>query len=232
MTTPTRIQIKIVSTDGTSVNGPSFDLPDPEVAAAEQARKQAEIESWRQLVRTDITAAMRLLVEMIRRCSPDIRKMLKALHDEGRSTAAFAALAGLKNFSCKAQTAFLSIWIECGHHIRREVADDTVLLDALRRLLPAYDGPMVRLYRGEPWKDFSVQRHGISWSGDQQAATIYARGLNAMPGGGGVLIETIAPTDAIISQAATIGVCGWEFEYVVDRRRLAEINVLDKFPQV
>jgi len=232
MTTPTRIQIKIVSPDGTSIDGPSFDLPDPEVAAAEQARKEAEIRSWRQLARTDITAATRLLVEMIRRRSPDTRKMLKALNDEGRSTAAFATLADMKNFSGKAQKAFLSIWTECGHHIRREVAHDVVLLDALRRLLPAYDGPKVRLYRGEPWKDFSVQHHGICWSSDRQAATIYARGLNAMPGGGGVLIETIAPTDAIISQAATTGVCGWEFEYVVDRRRLEEIHVLAKFPEV
>jgi hypothetical protein len=232
MTTPTRIQIKIVNPDGTSEDGPSWDRPDSEVAAAEQARKEVEVKSWKQLARTDITAATRLLVEMIRRCSPDTRKMLKVLHDEGLSTAAFATLADMKNFSGKAQAAFLSIWIECGHHIRREVADDIVLLDALRRLLPTYDGPTVRLYRGEPWKDFSVQRHGICWSSDQQAATIYARGLNAMPGGGGVLIETIAATDAVISQAATTGVCGWEFEYVVDRRRLEEIRVLAKFPEV
>jgi hypothetical protein len=52
-----------------------------------------------------------------------------------------------------------------------------------------------------------------------------------MAGGGGVLIETSAPTDAIISRAATTGVCGWEFEYVVDRRRLGEIRQLIRFPE-
>src|SRR5258708_24734607 len=106
--------------------------------------------------------------------------MLKAIQDEGKQTAALAMLAEVKNFSGKGKTAFLSIWIECGHHIRREVADDVVLLDALRRLLPAYDGPDVRLFRGEPWKDYSVQRHGICWSSDRDAAEVYARGLNAM----------------------------------------------------
>jgi hypothetical protein len=231
VTTPKRIQITIVSPDGTSRDEPSFDLPDPEGAAEEHAREEAEITSWGQMARADVAAATRLLVEMIRCCSPETRKMLKALHSEGRSTAAFATLADIKNFSGKAQAAFLSIWIECGHHIRREVADDVVLLDALRRLLPAYEGPAVRLYRGEPWKDFSVRHHGMCWSADQDAAAVYARGLNAMEEGGGVLIETLAPVDAIISKATTTGVCGWEFEYVIDRRRLNEVRQLARFPQ-
>jgi hypothetical protein len=231
MTGPHRVSIKLISPDGTSQDGPSFNLPDPDVAAAEHVRRKAEIESWRQLASTDIAAATKRLIELIRRCSPDTRQMLKAIHDERQSTA-FAMLADVKNFSGKAQTAFLSIWIECGHHIRREVADDVVLLDALRRLLPAYDGLNVRLFRGEPWKDYSVQRHGICWSSDRAAAEVYARGLNAMAEGGGVLIETVALADAIISRAATTGVCGWEFEYVVDRRRLAEIRSLERFPEV
>src|SRR5260370_33719107 len=114
---------------------------------------------------------------MIRSCDPATRQLLKALQVERRSKAAFQFLADFKNFSDKAQIAFLAIWTEYGHHIRREVADDVVVLDALRRLLPAYDGPDVCLCRGEPCKDYSVQHHGICWSSDRQAAEIYARGL-------------------------------------------------------
>jgi hypothetical protein len=231
MTGLNRISIKLISPDGTSQDGPTYDLPDPAVAAAEHERQQAQYQYVKELARTDIAAVTKYLIELIRNCSPAIRETLRAIHEEERSTHACAARADVKNFSRKAQTSFLSLWVECGHHIRREVADDVVLLDALRRLLPAYDGPSACLFRGEPWKDYSVQRHGICWSSDREAAEIYARGLNAMAGGGGVLIETTAPADAIISRAATTGVCGWEFEYVVDRRRLGEIRQLACFPE-
>jgi hypothetical protein len=187
--------------------------------------------NFAELARTDLNVAVRRLIKMIRNCDPATRPMLKALHGEGRSKATFQSLADVKTFSDKARIAFLAIWTECGHHIRREVADDVVVLDALRRLLPAYDGPSVCLFRGEPWEDYSIQHHGICWSSDVGVAELYARGLNAMTGGGGVLIETTAPTEAIICKAVTTGATGWEFEYVVDRRRLGEIRQLVRFPE-
>jgi hypothetical protein len=187
--------------------------------------------NFAELARADLNVVIKRLIKMIRSCDPATRQMLKALHAEGRSKAAFQFLADVKTFSDKARIAFLAIWTECGHHIRREVADDVVVLDALRRLLPAYDGPSVCLFRGEPWKDYSVQHHGICWSSDVGVAELYARGLNAMAGGGGVLIETTAPTEAIISRAATTGATGCEFEYVVDRRRLGGIRQLVRFPE-
>jgi hypothetical protein len=176
--------------------------------------KSSAVTDLAELAQADLIVAIKRLIKMIRSCDPATRQMLKALHAEGRSKAAFQFLADVKTFSDKARIALLAIWTECGHHIRHEVADDVVVLDALRRLLPAYDGPSVCLFRGEPWKDYSVQHHGICWSSDREAAELYARGLNAMTGRGGVLIETSGPADAIISRAERTGVCGWEFEYM------------------
>jgi hypothetical protein len=173
---------------------------------------------------------MKYLIKMIRDCDPSTRQMLQALHQEGRSKAAFARLGDVKNLSKKARTAFLSIWIECAHHIRWEVADDIVLLDALRRLLPPYQGPALVLHRGETWREFSVQSYGMCWTSSRESAETFARAWNAEYPDGGVLIETAAPTDAIIAQAPTSGVCDWEQQYVVDRRRLNEVHQLTRYP--
>jgi hypothetical protein len=226
MTAPTRTTRTIINRNGTVIVGPTIEVP---VSGIGLARSLSTVD-LAEIARADLAVAIKRLIKMIRICDPATRQMLKALHEEGRSKAAFQFLADVKHFSDKARAAFLAIWTECGHHIRREVADDVVAGCSATSTSP-YSGPSVRLYRGEPWKDFSVQRHGICWSSDQEAATIYARGLNAMAGGGGLLIETLAPTDAIIFKAATTGVCGWEFEYVVDRRRLVEIHQLFQFPE-
>jgi len=231
MTGPTQIRISFVSHDGTATDGPSFDVPDPALAAEERAREADESQSWRQLIRSNIEVASGLLIRMIQDRNPRVRSLLKIFHEADRSKTAFRYLAA-ETFSDHAREAFLPIWIESGHHIRREVADDSILLDALWKLLPAYEGPAVRLYRGEPWADFVGQRHGICWSSDPEAAEVYAKGLNAMYDGGGVLVETLAPASAVISRATIEGVNGWEFEYVIDRRYLTEIRELKRFPQI
>jgi hypothetical protein len=232
MTDPTRIQIKFVSPDGTSQDGPSFDLPDPAVAAAALASKHAEIASWRELADADITAAGKHLIGMIRRCDPSTREMLRAIHAAGRSKAAYELLADPNDLDAKARSAFLAVWTESGHHIRREVADDIVLLDALRCLLPGYAGPSIQLFRGETWNDFSYQTYGMCWTSSREVGEGFARGWNAANPGGGVLIETLAPPSAILAKSSTTGVCGWESEYIVDRRRLNDIHQLARFPEI
>ncbi|WP_316203939.1 hypothetical protein [Bradyrhizobium sp. SZCCHNS3051] len=227
---PTQIRISFVSPDGTTTEG-ALDIPDPALVAEERERESRETESWKQLIDSDVEAAAGLLVEMIQNCSFRVRPLLKCFHEAGQSKAAFQYLA-TATITDQARQAFLPIWTESGHHIRREVGDDVILLDALWKLLPAYQGPAVQLFRGEPWPDFVAQQHGICWSSDPEAAEVYARGLNAMYDGGGVLIETLAPIEAIISRGATGGVNGWEAEYLIDRRYLPEIRQLRRFPQV
>jgi hypothetical protein len=185
-----------------------------------------------EIARAELTVTIKYLIKMIRTGDPATRQMLMALQEVGRSKTAFQFLADVKrDFSDKARTTFHVMWTECGHRIRREVGDDVVLLDALRRVLPVYSGTSVHLYRGETWVDFSRQRHGMSWSNDINIARMFARGRNALDPGGGVLIESIAPPDAIISgPSGGPGAAAEEFEYVVDRRRLNEVRQLAKFP--
>jgi hypothetical protein len=183
------------------------------------------------VARADLTVAIKYLIKMIRNGDPATRQMLKALHEEGRSKAVFQFLADVQNFGDKARFAFRAMWTECGHRIRREVGDDVVLLDALRRVLPVYSGASVHLYRGETWTDFCSQSHGMSWSTDEGIAKMFARGRNALDPGGGVLIESTASPDAIISgPSGGPGVAAEEFEYVIDRRRLKQVRQLAKFP--
>jgi hypothetical protein len=56
---------------------------------------------------------------------------------------------------------------------------------------------------------------------------MFARGLNRCPQTGGVLLRTIAPVEAIL--AAGFSHLGEEHEVILDRRRLAQIEVLEAF---
>ena len=47
-----------------------------------------------------------------------------------------------------------------------------------------------------------------------------------------VLLETLAPRDAIVCAPALLGDHYGEIEYVVDRRRLAAVKVIGRFPRL
>jgi hypothetical protein len=53
-----------------------------------------------------------------------------------------------------------------------------------------------------------------------------------MSTGGSVLLETLAPAEAIICAPALLDDRYGEKEYIVDRRRLTFVNVIDRFPQL
>ena len=85
-----------------------------------------------------------------------------------------------------------------------------------------------------PWRGESSVRHaqrayGTAWTDRNEVASMFARGLNAIPEGGGVLISTIAPASAIIAGPGRHSVYLGEHEYVVDRRQLTEVVVLERF---
>jgi hypothetical protein len=125
---------------------------------------------------------------------------------------------------------FHSDWTERGHSIREMVADDPVLLDALRILLPPYEGPDLLLYRGESARRHRQKRHGFAWTDRVDVARMFASGLNATEPEGGVLLSAMASSEAVIASPSPHSIYLGEYEYVVDRRRLTEISVVARFP--
>jgi hypothetical protein len=127
--------------------------------------------------------------------------------------------------------SFHTYWIERGHRIREQVADDHTLLDALKILLPAYDGPPRTLYRGENADRWRTGRVGFAWTTQDRVARMFAEGLNALHGGGGLLLSTDAPANSIIAGPNEHSVYLDEHEYVVDRRLFGEIKILSRYRQ-
>ena len=118
-----------------------------------------------------------------------------------------------------------------GRGLRTEVADDAVHLDALWHLLPPYVGQTMRLYRGDSLLDVDNGGIGLCWTSDRIVAEDFAFAWNSDRPRGGVLLETPAPVEAIISGPVRDGVCDWEQEYVVDRRRLEVVRHLKYFKE-
>jgi hypothetical protein len=97
---------------------------------------------------------------------------------------------------------FLALWERNGDALRSSINDDLVLLDLLR------------------------------WSADREAATCFARN-NLRLGINGVLLRTIAPSAAIICAPHALGADRpAEAEYIVDRRQLSGVIVLERFAEI
>jgi hypothetical protein len=121
----------------------------------------------------------------------------------------------------------LDEWCRNGEHIRNEVGDDKVLMTALRILLPSYSGPGLTLYRGDNAWNRRKRTYGLSWSTERNTARDYARSCT----GGSVLLCTEAPPDAIISAPAFLNNGHGDDEYLVDRRLLLRVTVLERFTE-
>ncbi len=127
-------------------------------------------------------------------------------------------------------TGFHTLWTERGHCIREQAKNDDLLRDALRILLPAYVGPSLKLYRGESVDRWKTQTYGFAWTDKIDIALMFARGLKAMAGQGGVLLSADAPTEAIIAGHNEHTIYLGEYEYVVDWHKLRDITPLECFP--
>jgi len=123
------------------------------------------------------------------------------------------------------------LWLCSGEHIRNETNDDLVLIDALRAMLPRYTGPALTLYRGDGAANRRRRTYGLSWSVSIDTARSFARDTWQTTQGGSVLLEAHAPTDAIICAPALVNDGYGEEEYIVDRRRLGAVRVIERFPQ-
>src|SRR5262245_51063624 len=108
-------------------------------------------------------------------------------------------------------------------------------MSALWSLLPPYVGAEpLTLYRGESFRNRRRRTYGLAWTVDREVARSFASDrLWRTSKGGSILLKTIAPAAAVISAPALIG--GGhptEQEYLVDRRLLRRVEVVERFSQV
>ncbi len=124
---------------------------------------------------------------------------------------------------------FARFWCEYGDTIRNEVGDDSVLISGLWKLLPSYHGRPRTLYRGCSMISRKHRSYGPSWTSDLIVAKSYAINFHKMSGDPSVLIKTIAPPDAIVCEVSCYCESFEEDEFIVDRRRLHAVDVIDRF---
>ncbi len=126
---------------------------------------------------------------------------------------------------------FPAWWAEGGDGTRQAVDNDGLLFDALRLLMPPYKGPSLTLYRGDGWRNRCRRTYGPSWSKRKKVAEAYAQGNWQTTIDGSVLLETLAPAEAIICALHKHENRRGEDEYVVDRRRLRQVRVVKRYVQ-
>jgi len=129
-----------------------------------------------------------------------------------------------------------SCFIEFGHRVREKVDDDRLLVSALRQLLAKFAGTdagrgMV-LYRGESMDRFQEGHIGLCWTTKRSVAEMFAGGLNAMIGQGGVLLQASAPGHALIAGPNAHSRWLGEEEYLVDPRLLQNIELVARYPNL
>ena len=147
--------------------------------------------------------------------------------------AAMRAIAKCPRPSADFCTMALEVWVKHGDNWRSEVQDDLALADALRTILPPYTGPAITLYRGETVWNRKRRTYGFSWTAKEEIAHDFSNRLFCRASeGGSALLRTVAPTEAIICAPGLIDNRYAEQEYLVDRRRLGAVEVLERYPQL
>jgi hypothetical protein len=127
---------------------------------------------------------------------------------------------------------FSRVWQLDGDHIRSEVNDDRILIEGLRVLLPPYTGDARQLYRGDSMWNRRRRSYGLSWTTELEIARGFANNKQTSKGGG-VVLSTLAPALAIISAPGLDHErFGAKNEYLVDRRRLKSVEVIERFSQL
>lgn len=149
-----------------------------------------------------------------------------------RAFRAVAKQAAPLGAPARLRTRFARVWVADGDHLRSEVGNDLVLIAGLRVLLPPYVGGPMRLYRGDSAWNRRRRTYGVSWTAEIDVARGFAKGWRTFEGGS-VLLTTMAAPDAIISvpTAAHDSRFKEEKEYLVDRRRLLQVAVVERYQQ-
>lgn len=124
---------------------------------------------------------------------------------------------------------FAAYWIEGGHHIRDQLADDRLLARLLRYALPPYEGPALTLWRGENRDRWQRRQIGFAWTSDLDVARMFGRGLHAVRSGALLLKGRFEP-EAIISGPNRHSHYLGEGQFTVDPRYASSIAVVEAFP--
>jgi hypothetical protein len=186
--------------------------------------------------RRDERAAISDFAEAVR--NEDIARLLRAADKNetlGTWTKALRVVSRLPGTSPMFRRSFLQVWLEHGDAMRQQVhcenRGDLALLDALHVLLPPYIGPGLTLFRGERACNRRYRRYGPSWTSDSDVAKAFALDAHRYAQDDGVVLATEAPAQAIISAPFQIDNSYCEAEYVVDRRLLKRVHVIDRLPR-
>lgn len=103
---------------------------------------------------------------------------------------------------------------------------------ALRVLLPPYRGLAVTLFRGDGARNCRRRTYGLSWTSERAVAEDFAKRDWRTTEGGSVVLQTLASPDAILCAPYLHDDRYGENEYLIDRRRLSCVTVLQRFPQL
>jgi len=130
--------------------------------------------------------------------------------------------------SAEFQDHFGTHWIESGHHMREQIADDRNLVILLRHMLPKHEGGSVTLYRGENLERFQNNQIGLAWTPNIGTARMFASGLNSVKSGG-VLLSVHCEPQAIISGPNRHSNWLGEGQFTIDPFLISEIQSLELF---
>jgi hypothetical protein len=188
----------------------------------------------------DMTCAYRLeqqrkrvaIREFVRAVENDgvdqVGEAVSLLQELGALKPAFRRIAGLTAGPVVKQ-AFLHFWLRYRDALRCDVDGDLTLLDALRVLLPPYNGGDVLLYRGDSFYNRKRRTYGMSWTGNRSVGESFAIKYSSYSAGS-VLLERMAPAEAIICAPSLLTESfTHEDEYLIDRRRLRGVRVLERY---
>jgi hypothetical protein len=130
------------------------------------------------------------------------------------------------------QRWFVGCWFRRGDILRSQVGDDVALVSGLRNLLPKYSGDGLTIYRGDSAYNRKRRAYGFSWSKSKSTAEGFARGVWQTFEGGSVLLTAHAAPNAIICDIGSILRRSGECEILIDRRKLTNVEVLQRYPQM
>lgn len=155
----------------------------------------------------------------------------RALKEQGGWGAYAAFLLSEPELTPAAVAQFGTYWIEAGHHIREQIADDHLLVRLLRRLLPPYEGESIELFRGENRNRWEKNILGLAWTANADTARMFGRGLNAV-GAGGVLLTACFGPEAIISGPNAHSTYLGEKQFTVDPFTQTAISAVEFYPAI
>jgi hypothetical protein len=141
---------------------------------------------------------------------------------------AFRALIRSGQVDDSIKPVFTEAWLRTGDRMSGQVGDVLVFVSALRLFLPAYEGPALKLLRGDSFWNWELRSYGASWSADRDVAKSDALQAWRVRLGGSVILQASAPPEAIVFAPAS-GHAN-EQRHVVDRRLLHEVTMVERLP--